>query len=251
MTPGDFIEADWPAPPGVVAGITTRRGGMSRGAYRSMNLGLHVGDAAESVRANRQALAATLGLAAEPSWLAQVHGNTVIEAPFAETAPQADASWTGSAGVVCVVLVADCLPVLLARRDGSRVAAAHAGWRGLAAGVIEETVGALRSAPEDLVAWLGPAISGSAFEVGGEVREAFVETDPAAAAAFETNARGRWQADLYALARQRLARLGVTAVHGGGYCTYADSERFFSYRRDGRCGRMAALIFRRPEAPGA
>ena len=240
---GDWLVPDWPAPDSVLAVATTRTGGVSRGPYGSMNLGAHVGDDAASVRENRRVLCERLGLAAEPRWLSQVHGNTVVDADnlAAETA-EADASVSRTSGTACAVLTADCLPVLFAARDGSAVAAAHAGWRGLAAGVLERTVAAMQTPPAQLLAWLGPAISQAAFEVGLDVRDAFTAVDPAAAMHFEANARGRWQADLYGLARQRLRAAGVRAIYGGGWCTLEDKGRFFSYRRDQACGRMASVV---------
>jgi len=239
----DWLPADWPAPPGVTAGTTLRTGGASRGPWQSFNLADHVGDDAQAVAANRALLRGALALPAEPLWLGQVHGSVVVEAPCAKPVPRADAAFARRAGAVCAVLTADCLPVLFAARDGSRVAAAHAGWRGLAGGVLEATVDALGGDPGDLIAWLGPAISQPAFEVGGEVREAFLTADPAAGDCFVPNARGRWQADLYALARRRLGACGVAATYGGGRCTYGEPDAFYSYRRDGQCGRMASLIY--------
>lgn len=239
----ELIEPDWPAPPGVRAAFTLRTSGVSAPPFDAFNCAAHVGDAPQAVERNRAALRARLGLAAEPAWLEQVHGSHVAMLCGAPLEP-ADAAVTDERGRVCVVQVADCLPVLFAARDGSAVGAAHAGWRGLAGGVLESTVRALGIAPQALLAWLGPAIGPQHFEVGEEVRAAFVRTDPGAAAAFAANARGRWQCDLYALARRRLSALGVTGVYGGGWCTYADAAKFFSYRRDGRCGRMAALIWR-------
>jgi len=210
-----------------------------------MNLAAHVDDDAEAVAANRRAFRAALDLPAEPLWLNQVHGTGVadVSTGTGSVAPEADASVSFAAGRACAVLTADCLPVLLAAKDGSAVAAAHAGWRGLVAGVLEATVERLGVLPETLLAWLGPAISQPAFEVGDEVRAAFVAADPDAGAAFLPNAAGRWQADLYALARRRLSAAGVGAVYGGGECTYRDADRFFSYRREARCGRMASIIF--------
>ena len=239
----DWLVPDWPAPASVVAIATTRTGGVSRGPYASMNLGAHVGDDARSVQENRRALREELDLPDEPCWLTQVHGTTVVDAAStgAET-PEADAAVSRAAGIACAVLTADCLPVLFAARDGSAVGAAHAGWRGLAAGVLENTVTALETSPDALLAWLGPAISQEAFEVGPEVRDAFTAADQSAAECFAPNARGRLQADLYGLARQRLRALGVTAVYGGGWCTYDDDKRFFSYRRSQACGRMATVV---------
>lgn len=241
----DWLEPDWPAPPGVTALTTTRPGGVSRGPFASMNLAAHVGDDAEAVAANRRALRAALDLPAEPLWLSQVHGTAVADVSVDDggVVPEADASVSAVSGRACAVMTADCLPVLFAARDGSAVAAAHAGWRGLVAGVLEATVEKLGTPPETLLAWLGPAISQAAFEVGDEVRAAFVAADPDADTAFLPNAAGRWQADLYALARRRLSAAGVGAVYGGGECTYRDSRRFFSYRREAHCGRMASIIF--------
>ncbi len=243
MTTAPWILADWTAPAGVVAGCTTRQGGVSEGPYASLNIGQHVGDVAERVTENRRRFAASCGLPQEPGWLSQVHGAAVVTDPAPGT--QADAAVSDRAGVVCAVMVADCLPVLFCSKDGARIAAAHAGWRGLAAGVLENTVAALATAPSGLQAWLGPAISQAAFEVGEEVREAFVSHDPAAGRHFRRNARGRWQADLYGLARQRLADAGIGSVSGGDFCTFGDADRFFSHRRDGATGRMAGFIFRR------
>lgn len=245
-----IIEPDWLAPARVRAGFTLRVGGASVAPYDSLNLGAHVGDAPAAVAESRRRVRALLGLPTEPVWLQQVHGTEVADldelASMDAGALRADAAVTRTPGRVCVIQVADCMPVLFAARDGSAVGAAHAGWRGLAGGVLEATVRQLRVAPDQLLAWLGPAISQAHFEVGDDVRTAFVSHDPAAAAAFEANARGRWQCDLYALARRRLAALGVRDVSGGGWCTFADPARFFSYRRDGQCGRMAALIWMTP-----
>lgn len=240
-TDSDWIRPDWPAPPRVQALITTRDGGHSSGAYRSLNLGDHVNDSAEAVAANRARLRALLP--AEPAWLKQLHGTRVIEADAGTAPAEADASFARSPGTVCAVLVADCLPVLLADRQGSVVAAAHAGWRGLAAGVIENTIEAMARPPEQLMAFLGPAIGPDAFEVGQDVYQAFVTRDPRAASAFRPHVHGKWMADLFQLARQRLAAAGVGTIHGGGLCTFADPRRFFSHRRDKITGRMAALVW--------
>lgn len=245
-SPGiEVIRPEWPAPRSVRAAFTLRTGGVSSPPFQSLNVGAHVGDDARAVTENRRLLRAALNVPVEPAWIEQVHGIEVLDLDAAprQTAT-ADAVLTRGTGHVCAVQVADCLAVLLTARDGSAVAAAHAGWRGLAAGVLEATVTSLAVEPVQLIAWLGPAIGPAHFEVGEEVRSAFVAHDPAAAAAFIANARGRWQCDLPGLARGRLAALGVAAVFGGGWCTYADASRFFSFRRDGRCGRMAALIWR-------
>jgi purine-nucleoside/S-methyl-5'-thioadenosine phosphorylase / adenosine deaminase len=242
----EVLRPAWPAPVSVRAAFTLRMGGVSSGVYDSLNLGAHVGDDPAAVAENRRRVRAHLALPAEPAWIEQVHGIGVLELGAAATmtpATQADAVIGRSPGVVCAIQVADCLPVLFASRDGSAVAVAHAGWRGLAAGVLEATVRQLRTEPGSLLAWLGPAIGARHFEVGEEVRAAFLERDGGAAAAFASNPRGRWQCDLVALARRRLAALGVGGVWGGGWCTYAERQRLFSYRRDGQCGRMAALIW--------
>lgn len=243
---------DWDAPAGVHAAFSLRGGGVSAAPWQSLNLGVHVGDDPAHVAENRGRLRAALQLPAEPLWLDQVHGNAVLDAdagaegaPVAEDGrPRADAVVTRRAGVVCCIQVADCLPVLLAARDGSVLGAAHAGWRGLAGGVIENTVRAMRTPPGQLRAWLGPAIGPQKFEVGDDVRDAFLAQDAVAAAAFVPGAGGRWLCDLAALARARLAALGVRSVAGGQWCTVTDGQRFFSHRRDGRSGRMAALLWR-------
>jgi YfiH family protein len=239
----------WPAAPRVRAAFTLRSGGVSRGPCESLNIAAHVGDDVTAVAENRRRVRAGLALPCEPAWLAQLHGCEVVELDAHAPAPEparADAAVARDPGAVCAIQVADCLPVLLAARDGSCVAAAHAGWRGLAAGVLEATLRALGVAPRELIAWLGPAIGAAHFEVGEEVRAAFLAHDADAASAFVPNARGRWQADLYGLARQRLQAAGVAAISGGGFCTFAEPARFFSYRRDGRCGRMAALAWLAP-----
>jgi YfiH family protein len=238
---------EWPAPPSVRAAFTLRQGGVSPAPFDTLNLGAHVGDEAAAVAENRRRVRARLSLPEEPAWIEQVHGVEVVcldAAAQAAGTSVADAAITRRAGRVCAVQVADCLPVLVSSGDGSAVAAAHAGWRGLAAGVLEATMKRLAADPWDLIAWIGPGIGPAHFEVGDEVRQAFLAHDAGAADAFTINARGRWQCDLVALARRRLAALGIGAVFGGKWCTYADASRFFSYRRDGRCGRMAALIWR-------
>jgi len=238
---------EWPAPPGVRAAFTLRSGGISRPPFDTFNIAAHVGDDQRAVAENRAALRASLQLPAEPAWLEQVHGHRAIDldSPISHEPPgRADAAVTRHPGRACIIQVADCMPVLFAAADGSAVGAAHAGWRGLAGGVLEATVRAMNTPPARLLAWMGPAIGQAHFEVGEEVRAAFLATDTCAEGAFAANERGRWQCDLYTLARRKLAALGVTSVHGGGWCTYADAGRFFSYRRDGRCGRMAALIWR-------
>jgi len=240
-----LLEFDWRLPAGVHAAFTTRLGGESSAPWDSFNVATHVGDAPEDVAANRARLESLLALPAEPAWLNQIHGAAVVDLDsLPEGVITADAAVARADGRVCVVMVADCLPVLFASRDGRRIAAAHAGWRGLAAGVLEQTVAAMKVRGDVLTAWLGPAISKEHFEVGDEVRAAFVDVDSGAADAFVRNTGGKWQANLAGLARRRLAALGVTDVSGGHWCTFADRERFYSHRRDGKGGRMAALIWR-------
>ena len=241
----EVLTPEWRAPHRVRAAFTLRGGGVSAPPFDTLNLGAHVGDSPAAVAENRRRVREGLNLPAEPAWLEQVHGTRVadLDAPDEPGRAAADAVITRCPGKVCAVQVADCMPVLFAARDASAVAVAHGGWRGLAAGVLEATVARLGVAAGELIAWLGPAISAPHFEVGGEVRAAFLAADRAAAGAFTQNERGRWQCDLAALARRRLAALGVMEVSGGSWCTYADAGRFFSFRRDGRCGRMAALIW--------
>ena len=238
--PHGWLRPDWPAPVRVRACVTTRGGGVSQGAFEGLNLGDHVGDDPAAVAQNRARLSAALGC--QPAWLSQVHGIAVAEADPA-VVPEADASWTAAPGIACAVMTADCLPVLFCDRAGTRVAAAHAGWRGLAQGVLEATLERLAVPADQVLVWLGPAIGPAVFEVGPEVREAFVRQHAEAAGAFRPSARpGHLLADIYALARIRLAARGVTAVHGGGGCTVTD-PRFYSYRRAARTGRFASLIW--------
>lgn len=245
--PLGHILPGWQAPHRVRALTTTRAGGCSEPPYDRANLALDVGDDPRAVTANRTHLARSLRLPESPRWLHQVHGTRVVDAAAAVKPVPADACISRRPGEVCAILTADCLPVLFCDRAGTCVGAAHAGWRGLSGGVLEATVRALRCAPADILAWLGPAIGPDAYPVGPEVRATFLAADPEAAAAFAPAAQGRWLADLYALARQRLARIGVTQIRGGGACTYHDPRRFFSYRRDGRrAGRMATVIWLDP-----
>jgi YfiH family protein len=237
------VEPQWPAPRTVRAAFTLRGGGVSGGPYASLNVAAHVGDDTAAVAENRRRLRAQLKLPAEPEWVEQVHGIGVLDLDAPERAHVADAIIARRIGQVCVVQVADCLPVLFASLRGKAVAVAHAGWRGLAAGVLEATVARLGIDPRELLAWLGPAIGPAHFEVGAEVRAAFLAHEAVAAGVFTANERGRWLCDLRALARQRLRAAGVGAVYGVDACTFSDPARFFSYRRDGRCGRMAALIW--------
>jgi len=236
-----WMSAEWPAPAHVRTCITTRRGGCSQGVWKGFNLGDHVGDDPAHVAANRAELERVLGC--QPAWLTQVHGTEVCKADPTQVL-EADASWTDQPGIACTIMTADCLPVLFSDREGSRVAAAHAGWRGLLDGVLEQTVRRLGGSASELLVWLGPAIGPAAFEVGPEVRDAFIKADARAASAFAPAEReGHWFADLYQLARQRLADVGVRQVYGGEECTWSDAARFFSYRRDGQTGRFASLIW--------
>jgi len=237
----DWIVPDWPAPPRVRSLITTRNGGSSRGPFATFNVGTRSGDDSAAVAANRDHLRRFLPQ--EPKWLRQVHGTNVVCADNLVASPDADGSFAKQPGTVCAVLIADCLPVLLCDSGAAVVGVAHAGWRGLSGGVIENTVKAMAAAPERMLAYLGPAIGPTAFEVGADVRDAFVSHDAAAASAFAPQGRNKWKADLCALARQRLVALGVAQVYGGSWCTAGDPQRFFSYRRDGVTGRMAALIW--------
>jgi len=244
------IEPEWPAPPGILALSTTRVGGASTDAYAANNLGHHVGDQPQAVAANRERLLSELPAGAAVQWLEQVHGARVVEARGSQTPPRADACWSTCPGMACAVLTADCLPVLFADCRGEVVAAAHAGWRGLLAGVLEASVAAMGRAPADILAWLGPAIGPDAFEVGPEVRAQFLasRSGEVAGACFVPSPRreGHYLADLYQLARLRLAACGVTHTYGGTLCTFSDPERFYSYRRDGQTGRMASLILIKP-----
>lgn len=240
------IMPDWPAPANVRALITTRQGGVSRGVYSSLNLGDHVGDDPAAVARNRALVVSSAN--ARPLWLKQVHGTCVVDAAQCLDAnpagvPEADASYTSRAGVACAVMTADCLPVLFCDQAGTIVAAAHAGWRGLLDGVLEATISRMGGPGEQLMAYLGPAIGAQAFEVGEEVRSAFIAVSKVADQAFRPGREGKWLADIHQLARQRLSAQGVTQVYGGDYCTVTDAARFFSYRRDGQTGRMASLIW--------
>ena len=240
---------DWEIPANVRALQTTRMGGVSGAPWNSFNLGDHVGDATDAVAANRALLRRKLP--GDPFWLKQVHGTVAVDVDKWPKNNEGDAAYSRQPGNVCAVMTADCLPVLFCDRHGSVVAAAHAGWRGLAAGVLERTVEAMQVVPEDILAWLGPAIGPTRFEVGGEVRDAFVAGDPAASLAFAPRPDdGKWLCDIYRLARQRLQRLGITATSGGDACTVREGEIFFSYRRDGVTGRMASLIWLERTASG-
>ena len=239
----DFIIPDWPAPKSVKAFSTTRTGGCSAAPWDSFNIGAHVDDDPEQVEKNRRKLAESVGMSrARFRFMNQVHGTDFAELP-GDLSLQSDGCVTSQPRVPCLVMAADCLPVLFCTRAGTRVAAAHAGWRGLCNGVLEQAVAQFDD-PAELMAWLGPAIGPGQFEVGAEVREAFLEKDSEAHQAFVPGATdGHFLADLYSLARQRLTSAGVSAIYGGHWCTFSEPERFFSYRRDGVTGRMASLIF--------
>lgn len=239
--PDDWVAPDWPAHPRVRGFITARAGGASAGPYATFNLGDLTADDPAAVRENKARLDRLLP--AQPRWLKQVHGPVVVCADQVDSPVAADGSFTCTPGVVCAVKAADCMPVLLSDDAGTCVGIAHAGWRGLASGVIENTVASLGAAPQSVMAFLGPAIGPDAFEVGDEVRAAFCEVDPNAAAAFRPVRAGKWLADLFMLGRQRLARCGVSRIYGGGLCTYSNPDRFYSHRRNPVTGRMAAVVW--------
>lgn len=235
-----WLAADWPAPVTIQAGTTTRQGGLSNGAYASLNLAQHVGDDPAIVLQNR----ARLSTPTPPCWLEQVHSNQVVELTEPLTTPLvADAAFTRQPGIVCVVMTADCLPLLVTDRAGTTVAAIHAGWRGLLNGIIENTLTAMVLPAQELLIWLGPAIGATAYEVGDEVRDSFIQQHAHSAAAFQPTRPGHWLMNIYQLARLRLQQYGVEAIYGGQECTYTDAQRFYSYRRDGVTGRMASLIW--------
>ncbi|MEE9411589.1 MAG: peptidoglycan editing factor PgeF [Methylococcales bacterium] len=238
----NWHDADWPAPAGIRAGTSLRHGGVSQQPFDSFNFALHVGDKPHHVEQNRRQLIKTLDLPQQPSWLIQQHTTQVINADKSTQQPIADASFAQSTGVVCAVLTADCLPILLCDEEGKQIAAVHAGWRGLLNGIIEKTVATFQLKP--ILAWLGPAISQQAFEIGEEVRSAFVEHSNQAECAFLHGRVGKWHADLYQLAIMRLNDSDVTKIYGGGFCTFNEQERFYSYRRSRQTGRMASLIWK-------
>lgn len=241
------IEADWPAPTGVRAGTTLRTGGVSEGIYASLNLGAHVGDAPAAVAENRERFTASCKLPGRPQWLQQVHGTDVVVAEQlvpGSAPPAADAIVSFAGTAVLGILTADCLPIVICSHKGPEIAALHCGWRSMAGGIITRTIDTMRSGPSDLMAWLGPAISQPAFEVGDDVRDVFLAGIEDAVRCFAANERGRWQADLFGLARLYLEAAGVERIYGGGLCTFADEARFYSYRRDGQCGRMATFVCR-------
>ena len=254
------LRAQWPVPAKVRAFTTLRHGaGVSLAPFDEFNLGARCGDEAQAVVANRAALVEGFALPSPPQWLQQVHGTEVMRFPASFPAqareggeePVADASVTSTPGIVLAILTADCLPVVFAAQDGSEIGAAHAGWRGLASGVLENTVAAMQAPAGGLIAWLGPAAGPQAYEIGEEVFDAFVQQDAQAASAFAATRPGHWRVDLYGLARQRLAKLGITRVHGGDLCTISDPQRFYSHRRStsdgsGRTGRMATVAWLQP-----
>lgn len=252
MTEPLFLIPDWPAPPNVRAAVTTRDGGVSHIEYASFNLASHVGDSADSVATNREILQRSLQLPEQPVWLMQVHGVDVLRhdgVTPVKPSHEYDACYSNQPGKVCAVLTADCLPVLFCSRDGTEVAAAHAGWRGLVDGVLESTARSFTCPADEILAWMGPAIGPASFEVGPEVLERFLQqwrdySKVAVAACFTPHGKGHWLCDIYALARLQLHKLGIRAVHGGGEDTCADWQRFYSYRRDGDTGRMASLVWR-------
>ena len=243
MTSIECIDADWPAAGNIRAFTTTRLSGYSQGDYAGLNLASHVNDNLFDVEKNRQLLVDQLALPAQPLWLNQVHGIGVVNAVTASQLVTADAAYSDQKNKVCAILTADCLPVLICNRQGTKVAAVHAGWRGLLAGVIEETINSMQEPAENILIWLGPAIGSQAFEVGEEVKQAFVHDIPETEPAFKANRAGHYLADLYQIAKIRLNKIGVQSVSGGDYCTYTDSIRFYSYRRQENTGRMATLIW--------
>lgn len=239
-----FIQPDWSVPDNIRACVTTRIGGVSQVPFDSLNIGNHVGDDPEAVRKNRALLVDTLSLPSEPAWLEQVHSRDVVNASEVSQLVRADASYTADDNVVCVVMTADCLPVFFAAKDGSEIAVAHAGWRGLASGILEATVDKLSTPATDIISWMGPAIGAEHFEVGDDVRDEFLRICSSASEAFIKKNNGKWLADIYQLARLRLQGVGLKQVYGGSYCTYRDKEQFYSYRRDHQTGRMASLIWK-------
>lgn len=238
----NWIKPDWPVTTNIHAAVTLRSGGLSGGAYASLNSAIHVNDEPEKVYSNRKRITKMLNLPAEPCWLQQIHGNRVINADQYTHLQQADACYSNQSATVCVVLTADCLPILLASADGRKIAAIHAGWRGLLAGVISNTVKALETT--NIIAWLGPAIGADCFQVGTEIKQVFVDKSAQNVSAFRHQQQNKYLLDIYRLASIELATLGVTKIYGGGFCTLTDNERFYSYRRDGETGRMATLIWR-------
>lgn len=239
----EFLHAYWKAPKNVHALTTTRGAGVSTGAFTSFNLAEHVGDTRDSVRKNRALLNRTLQLPSEPLWLQQVHGTDVVNAADANIGATADGAWTNKRDIVLAVLTADCMPIFICDKAGTKIALLHAGWRGLLTGVIESSVAALRTPGNQLMAYLGPGIGAEVYEVGLDVYEAFLKHNPAAATAFCSSREDHWLANMYLLARQRLQSLGIEDITGGEHCTYLEGDRFYSYRRDRQTGRMASLVW--------
>ena len=238
-----FLEATWPAPKNIIAGTTLRQFGYSQGSFGALNLGDHVGDNIDNVKRNRQLLNDAMNLPSAPCWLKQTHSAKVIAEPSNDIAIYADASITRKVEKICVVLTADCLPILITSKSGDIVSAIHAGWRGLADGIVENTINTMHSSPEELLVWLGPAISQLAFEVGNDVREIFLGLDINNNVFFKSNERSRWQADLYGIVKLKLNLLGVREIYGGDECTFSDERRLYSYRKNNKCGRMASIIY--------
>lgn len=237
------IEAEWPAPSWVRAVTTTRRGGTGAPPFAGLNLADHVGDRPEVVASNRSLLKECLRLPNEPHWLDQRHGTTIVRSPFTPTNSKADGACTEQAGIVCAVLTADCVPVLLCDHEGTCVAAVHAGWRGLLSGVVQSALLTLQRPGDQILAWLGPAIGPQSYEVGADVRKAFLTTINTASEVFVPHRPGYWLTDLYGLVRHHLWQHGISKIYGGSYCTFSDPENFFSHQRDGTTGRMASLIW--------
>ena len=243
MNTSYFIKANWPAPNNVIAGTTLRMARLNKELKASFNLADHIGDDREKVFVNREIFKKQLNLYQEPYWLHQVHGNCVVKAPFRKILPTADACVTKIPNTVCIILTADCLPIFFTSEKGDFVGIAHAGWKGMLAGIIEETISSFEIEPQTLMVWLGPAISQSAFEVGDEVRDQFLLKEREAEQFFLKNPNKRWQADLYGLAKLKLNNYGVKKIFGGQYCTFKQQKKFFSYRRNRQSGRMANFIY--------
>jgi hypothetical protein len=239
----NIIKPDWRGLRDIFAGTTTRLNGFSGDSFSELNLARHVGDSDLAVRKNRRKLKKDLNLPENPAWLNQKHGTDIIIEPDKNDYLEGDASISFKSGKVCTVMTADCLPILVTNKSQNVVAAIHAGWRGLAKGVIEKTLLSMKCNPEDIIVWLGPAISQEAFEVGDEVREIFLDSDESAKNCFKMNECNRWQADIYGLAKIRLKNIGVSLIYGGEYCTFYDDDLFFSYRRENICGRMVSMIY--------
>ena len=238
-----WLKADWPAPDFIKAGTTLRQGGVSKGAYASLNLATHVGDEQDCVKENRIILSKNLNVPHIPQWLEQTHSTVAVLLPDDDVTPKADASYTLESNVVCTVMTADCLPLLITDKKGSRVAAIHAGWRGLCDGIIESTINKLSTEPELLLVWLGPAIGADVYEIGEDVYQAFTKDNNKAKQAFTATRENHWLFDIYCLAKQRLNKLGVKEIYGGDRCSFSEEEHFFSYRRDKVTGRMASMIW--------